>query len=740
VPVESGEHLVTEVGPDFDMELIATARQILGPEVQEKGWNYDLSRVRLLARGSVWADLDGDGMPELYFAAGIPEYGGPAMCGIVRRREDEQVGVRPLIACEQGLRELAVRDINGDGTPELVLRWQAEFGLMLTLYILRFDGTAATSLFPNVVFHQGFMETKDLDGDGQDELVVWAGLYETNPRWGPQRFGVNVFRYNGQQYELQFQHETDRRYLPAEVLQQRIAVSGLPERFEEPPTIEEYRRRLHELIKNNQVDEGFVVEMGVLSSQLYSEAFYAEALKMNDLLQEAVGHLQDAEERRQYSFQTWESRGRVCLWIGLWQEAIDSYLMALDLAVNGVPSGIDPVYGPDLQRELGFVYSRIGDYSSALTRFSNAEELIADLDAEADDIRGALSRLRSNRALVYAEMGDYGNAETSFREAIDLDQELGRTQQLALNYTGLGNVQRDRENYPDALRAYDTALSVLKELSERDRESDIYLERGLTLLLQDQAEQALPLLQKSLLMTSVPNISHHAAAHYLYLGEAHRASGGREAAADFFTTAAELAEEYSTPETRWQALHKLALIADEDGRPEQCKELLERCIGTIESLRAQYLPESLKIALLARKAEPYESMALFLLSSARRSGSEEESKRDLREAFAYVEQAKSRVFVEQLATTEIKPTGIARELLDQEAGLLRRVRAFRSLRTAEATEQRYLWGQEISETEEELRELWHRIGQESGRGTEYVELRQGVPRNHSSVRAMLRNI
>ena len=65
---------MTDVGPDFDMELISTARQILGPEVQEKGWNYDLSRVRLLARGSVWADLDGDGIPELYFAAGIPEY------------------------------------------------------------------------------------------------------------------------------------------------------------------------------------------------------------------------------------------------------------------------------------------------------------------------------------------------------------------------------------------------------------------------------------------------------------------------------------------------------------------------------------------------------------------------------------------------------------------------------------------------------------------------------------------
>lgn len=731
---------MTEVGSEFDAELIRTAQEVLAPEVQARGWNYDLDRVRLLARGSTWADLDGDGVPELYFAAGIPEYGGPAMCGIVRRRNDGQVGVRPLIPCEQGLRELAVWDINGDGVPELVLRWQAEFGLLLTLYIVRFDGTSATSLFPDLRFHQGFMEVKDLDGDGLDEIVVWAGLYETDPRWGPQRFGVNVFRYNGREYELQHQHETDRRYLPAGILQQRIALSGLPERFEEPPTIEEYRRRLHELSRDNRVGEDFVVEMGVLSKDLYSEGFYAEALSMNDLLQEAVGHLQDAEKRCRYSFQTWESRGKVCMWIGLWQEAIDSYLRALDLAVDRVPVGIDPVYGPDLQRELGFVYSRIGDYSNALIRFSIAEDLIADLDMDPQTVRGTLSRLRSNRALVYAEMGNHVLAEASFREAIALDEELGRTQQLVINYTGLGNVQRDQGDYPDALESYDRALTALDELSERDRESDVYLERGLTLILQGEAEQALPLLRKALLLTSVPNLSHHAAAHYLYLGEAHRASGESDASGGFFTIAANLGHAYSTPETHWQALYKLALIAEEDGRLEECEVLLERCIGTIESLRSQYLPEFLKIALLARKTEPYESMALFLLSRARQSEAEEERKRALREAFAYIEHAKSRVFVEQLATTDIRPAGIPSELLDEEAQLLRSLRAFRVLHMAKAAEQQYLWGEKISEIEAKLQDLWSRISEESSKGAEYVELRRAVPSSYASVCAMLRNL
>lgn len=157
-------------------------------------------------------------------------------------------------------------------------------------------------------------------------------------------------------------------------------------------------------------------------------------------------------------------------------------------------------------------------------------------------------------------------------------------------------------------------------------------------------------------------------------------------------------------------------------------------------MRGQYLPESLKIALLGRKAEPYESMTLFLLSRARRSGSEEEGKQALREAFAYVEHAKSRVFVEQLATTDIRPAGISSELLGEEARLLRSLRAFRALRTAEAAEQQYLWGQEISETEEKLQDLWSRISKDSSKGAEYVELRRATPSSHSAVRTMLRNL
>lgn len=728
------------MGPEFDVELIRTSREILAPEVQARGWDYDLGRVRLLARGSAWGDLDGDGQMELCFAAGIPEYGGPATCGIVRRRDDGQVGVRPLILCEEGLRELAIWDINGDGIPEIVMRWQAEFGLLLTLYVVQFDGTSFTSLFPNVRFHQGMMETKDLDGDGLDEIVVWGGLYETNPRWGPQRFGVNVFRYSRGIYELQYTHETDRRYLPAGIVQQRIGLTGLPERFEEPPTSEEYRRRLRELRDSNQIDKDFVIEMSVLSSDLYYEGFYAEALSLNDVLLEAVQHLPNDGERHLYSFQTWESRGKVCMWIGLWQEAIDCYLQALAFAAEEVPAGIDPVYEPDLQRELGLVYSRVGDYSRALAQFSFAEDLLASMELVSETKREALSRLRSNRALVYADMGNHDLAEASFREAIALDEELGRAEQLVINQTGLGNVRRDRGDYSGALESYDEALGALDDLSERDRESDVYLEWGLTLILQGEVQQALPLLQKALLLTSVPNLSHHAAVHYLYLGEAHRAAGELDVAKDFFTTAAKLAHQYSTPETQWQALYKLALLAEEDERLEDCKDLLERCIGTIEGLRSQYLPESLKIALLARKAEPYENMALFLLSRAHRSGSEEERKQALREAFAYIEHAKSRVFVEQLATTDIRPMGISTELLDEEARLLRSVRAFRALHTAEAAEQQYLWGQEISEIENELRELWNRMSEESREGAEYVELRRALPSSHSSACIMLRNL
>ncbi len=177
------------------IEVTDLFRPDLEREVRRRGWGHDVSKVEMLR--CLEYDVDGDGREEVCFVVGIPEYGGPAMLAIYdpsRANGDEW---RTLLPFEAGFRDLFIADINGDGMPEIVTLWQEDFGLYLSLRVLQWDGSSVRSLFPPERFHQGLMEVRDLDADRLNEIVIWSGVYETTPRWGPQfltftSFGTTV--------------------------------------------------------------------------------------------------------------------------------------------------------------------------------------------------------------------------------------------------------------------------------------------------------------------------------------------------------------------------------------------------------------------------------------------------------------------------------------------------------------------------------------------------------------------
>lgn len=274
-------------------------------------------------------------------------------------------------------------------------------------------------------------------------------------------------------------------------------------------------------------------------------------------------------------------------------------------------------------------------------------------------------------------------------------------------------------------------------MSDRDRESDVYLELGRTLFLDGKPDAALGFLKKALLLTSVPNLTHHAAVHYLYLGEAYAKLGDPRFAERFLEKAVELAERYAAPETRWRALHKLALVLIDEGRQREGAHTLKRCIETIEQLRSQYLPESLKISLLSSKERPYEDM-VTLLCSPEVNGTGDVDARELEEAFRYVERAKSRIFAEQLSGTDLGSAGLPAELLGEEKSLILRLKALQTRHRAAAEPQRYDWGEEVAEVESRLRELREKMRQSGPRGAEYASLREASPLGHAQIWDLLR--
>jgi len=370
--------------------------------------------------------VDGDGKEEVCFVAGIPEFGGPATLVLYDPSEADGEEWSTLLPFEAGFRDLFVSDINGDGIPEIVTLWQEEFGLYLSVRVLQWNGGSVRSLFPSERFHQGFMEMKDLDADGLDEMLIWSGVYETNPRWGPQFFNIYVFRYNGRMYELHRTHRSVRRYLPAPLLGQRIGFTGLPERFELPPSPLEQRRKVEErLMITDVIEPEFLENIGKQSMVFSKERFYEEALNLVDLVLETVEHVADPVAKLVLEHEAQSGRAFICTLLGRWQEAIDAYREAIDLYLRGASTKVHPMFGPTRRRELGITYFRVGEYGEALRWFSDAEAALKEAGLSDAEYQDELARIRSNSGLASVELGEYGPAKEALREAADLHQGLG---------------------------------------------------------------------------------------------------------------------------------------------------------------------------------------------------------------------------------------------------------------------------------------------------------------------------
>lgn len=530
--------------------------------------------------------------------------------------------------------------------------------------------------------------------------------------------------------------------------------------------IAEHKRVLHLQRRSGGVQASLIVKLGLTYEALDDEGRYEDALKVVNLAIEWVGYVSDPAARVDLSYEMWKSKAVTSNWLGLWQDSIVAYKKAITLGEKGYYRRRKRQSDPGDRRELGSMYFRVGDYEESLALTTEAEDRLrkAQSSLSLHVYKDELARLRAAFALVYMDLGEYTRAEASSYEAATIHEEISqqdveRLLQAAISYTHLGNARREGarqrwDDYGPAFRAYEDALRVLsddllqgvvetsedQELEEeaRDRESDVYLERGRTMLLDGRPVPALEELEKALSMTSERNLLQHAAAHHLYVGEAYAGIAGRSADAEkALRDAARFAESYATPETEWRALHELARVQKNSGRATEAIDTLKRCVATIERLRSQYLPESLKISMLSLKEGAYEDLIVGLCEqvSSVPVGMRTPT---INEAFGYVERAKSRVFAEQLATTELAGVaGVPDKLVRQDRDLIRALREAQAVHREAVSRNRYGWGDEIEKIEDSLDKLQDRIRAIGPRGEEYVSLRQGTPLDYAEVRGIL---
>jgi tetratricopeptide (TPR) repeat protein len=517
-------------------------------------------------------------------------------------------------------------------------------------------------------------------------------------------------------------------------------------------------------VGRGEVPPGYLRYLGGHYEWLNERDHNEEAYEIVRLMLEGVGHVSDPTDRKELSYRAWRSKAITIGFPGSWREAIDAYERAISFGEQGgylraaqlsdKPYSVAQ-YEPGNYRELGSLYWRVGDFGSASANFRVSEERLEEVRPRlsAHVYEDEKARLLNALALMHLDLGEYEKADERATEAAMIQENLGgenpyRFLQAAIDYTTAGRARRERarrdgESYAPCFAAFGDALRVLERapaygIENADRESEARLERGRAHVLDGDYRAALEDFKAALALASDFNLVQHAGEHHLYLGEARLELEDLPPAREDLEEAVALAERHGTPETLWRGRHALARVLMAEGYPERARNELKECIGVIEQLRSQQLPESSRISMLELKDRPYEDLVVDLcdLGSVQARAAEAP---EITEAFGYVERAKSRVLAEQLAARDLKvPAGVPTELADEErelAGSLRALQASES--RANAAAGAYDLRARLADAERRLRQARDRIRASGAGGEEYVSMREAAPLDYASVRRLL---
>jgi tetratricopeptide (TPR) repeat protein len=332
----------------------------------------------------------------------------------------------------------------------------------------------------------------------------------------------------------------------------------------------------------------------------------------------------------------------------------------------------------DILGDLGLIYQDLGDRIQAQTYHEKSLELNRSLGHR----RGEASQL-SNLALIDEERGDLGSAEDKLEKALAIDRELGDRLGEAADCGNLGNIYFRRNGWDQAREAYTRSLDLYREAGQRQGEMRQLFGLGNVLLEQNHSAEA----------------------------------------RTYFDQALFIAAELGDPEAK-RIIHLLLGDAyQQEGASDKTRAHYEESAKFADFLRGQLIRAEHKTTFPSgSKFRSYERLVLLLYST------------DVKESFQNVERLKSRLLIDQLAYTLIRPSGlIHEELLREETVLLSQ---FHELNGALRHSQLIApeWWIEWNTVRAALEMLWDKIAESA---PEYVALRKARPSSYRDLQSIL---
>lgn len=299
--------------------------------------------------------------------------------------------------------------------------------------------------------------------------------------------------------------------------------------------------------------------------------------------------------------------------------------------------------------KIALEQSNSGYYSEALENFEKALEIYRSLKifSPTDNYYGSNETL-SQMGFIYVRLGDYNSAVSKLSEAVEMMEKEKDSVALAgvYNHFGVvlqkaGRIEKAQEYYLNSLRIYDNLNYLANELPVLGNLATIYFDKAEYSLAEEYCEKALNLSRELEEIDFEANI-------LLNLANARVRLGKSDEALSDYLTCLRLEESLNNPDRKWRILTGMAENYKLRGEYEKSVQLNDSALTIIEEIRNNILDEDLKASYLASERYVFEDIINMLVSLHYK----DKSKGYDRQAFRYAELCKSRVLLDLLSLPE----------------------------------------------------------------------------------------
>ena len=404
---------------------------------------------------------------------------------------------------------------------------------------------------------------------------------------------------------------------------------------------------------------------------------------------------------------------------GLALEKLTQYEKALDAQEKGMT--LFSKLGMSAQviqghQYIANLYWARGDYRRALSFQNKALEGFA----KSGDQK-LLAVAYSTLGLIHMGLGDLPNAMKAEEKALEMAEKSGSLEDKATILKNMGLVAIQEGDIDWAFDSFDKASRIDSSLGFRRGLAYDFRNLGMLMVRRGSYEEGIPLLEKGLrLSREIGNRQNEVQCLYR-LGEAFAESENRRTAVAYLDSSIALASGLAVPEIQWRILRQRANVLSGMGREEDALADYVEAVDIVEGMRAELKVEAYMQGFLDDKIDLYVDVVRLLLRMDR-----------LKEAFDFVERAKSRNFIDLLANEELTLTRARGDLLNRERAARVAVQeaqeriaslgALSESATRTEREEKEFWEKELSERRKAYEDVLTSIQAESPELASFVSV------------------